>query len=112
MSKPSDPIIVLVTTPDVALADAIAEAAVDQRLAGSAQITPLRTRYRWCDRVHAVQEHEVRLFSRTGCFQALSDLVRSIHSYEVPQVVAVPIVGGTPDFLRWLERTTDSSDPA
>lgn len=121
MGDCSQHIVVLATTRDAAEAERIAERAVTSRLASSAQVSAVRSWYRWEGQVQRTAEHEVRLFTRAACFDALAALIRTLHGYEVPQIVALPIVRGTPDFLNWIdetsevavaEKTADSNDPA
>ena len=107
MGDRSQHVVILVTTSDRDEAERIAEAAVTQKLAGSAQISALDTWYRWEGSVRQAAEHEVRLFTRAACFDAVAALVRTLHGYDVPQVIALPIVRGTPDFLRWIDETSD-----
>ncbi|ACY15728.1 divalent-cation tolerance protein CutA [Haliangium ochraceum] len=87
-------------------AETIARAAVHQRLAASAQIAPVRTVYRWRGAVHETDEHVVRLFTRRARFAELAACVRQHHSYELPQVVAVPIVQAEDAFRRWIDEHT------
>lgn len=101
-------VIVLVTTGSRDEAARIAEAAVSRRLAGSAQLCPLRTWYRWKGSVHEADEQQVSLFTRRDRVDELEALVREHCSYELPQVVAIPIVEGSAEFLRWID---DASRP-
>lgn len=101
-------VIVLVTVGDREEAARIAAAAVERRLAGSAQLSSLRTWYRWKGGVEEADEIQVSLFTRRERFEELAALVRELHSYELPQIVAVPIVEGTAAFLQWIDDTSDA----
>ncbi|MEM7158452.1 MAG: divalent-cation tolerance protein CutA [Myxococcota bacterium] len=103
MSVRTEHVVVQVTAGSRSEAERIAAAAVEQRLAASAQVSALRTWYRWKGAVHEADEHRVDLFTRAARFDALAELVKGMHSYELPQVVAVPLRDGTPEFLAWIE---------
>lgn len=108
MSSVADPpvhVVVQVTTGSREEAERIARALVERRLAGSAQVCPLRTWYRWQGQVHEANEHQVSLFTRSDRFTAVAAAVRELHAYELPQIVAVPLVQGTPEFLRWIDES-------
>lgn len=98
-------VVVHVTTGTREEAERIARALVERRLAASGQVGPLRTWYRWQGRVHEAEEHRVSLFTRRDRFDAVARAVRELHGYALPQIVAVPLVEGTPEFLRWIDES-------
>ena len=110
MSERSEHVVVQVTTGTRAEAERIASAAVEQRLAASAQVSALRTWYRWKGAVHEADEHRVDLFTVAARFEMLAQLVTGLHSYELPQIVSVPLRQGTPEFLRWIEDGTSDGE--
>jgi periplasmic divalent cation tolerance protein len=99
-------VMVQVTTAAPEEAERIARAAVDGGLAASAQIAPVRTRYRWQGASHEADEQLITMYTRLDRFNALADCVRAHHSYEVPQIVAVPIFEAAASFLRWIDEST------
>ena len=103
-------VMVQVTTGSPEEADRIARAAVDGGFAGSAQIAPVRTRYRWQGASHEADEQLITMYTRLDRFQSLADCVRSHHSYEVPQIVALPIYDAAGSFLRWIDESTAPAD--
>jgi periplasmic divalent cation tolerance protein len=104
-------VVVQVTAPSPEEAERIAQAVVDGGLAGSAQIAPVRTRYRWQGAIQDADEHLITMYTRRDRFDALADCVRAQHSYVVPQIVALPILAGTGAFLRWIDETTGADGP-
>lgn len=100
-------IVVQITTGSREQAEHIARTLVEQRLAGSGQVGALRTWYRWEGRVHEADEHQVSLFTRRDCFGAVARAVQQLHAYALPQIVALPLVEGTPEFLRWIDESCD-----
>lgn len=103
MSAAHEHVVVQVTCGSSDEAARVAREAVERRLAASAQVGPLRTWYRWKGRVHEADEHLVSLFTRRDRFEALARFVHEHHGYALPQVVAIPLVEGTPAFLRWID---------
>lgn len=105
MSVTHEHVVVQVTCGRREDAEQLARLAVERRLAASGQVGPLRTWYRWKGELCEADETVVSLFTRGECFDALARLVREHHRYELPQVVALPLCQGTPDFLRWIDQS-------
>jgi periplasmic divalent cation tolerance protein len=71
---------------------------------------PIRTIYRWQGQVHDETEGRVALRTRRSLLPQIIDRVKREHPYEVPSIVAVPIIDGGPDYIAWiLEQTEDSA---
>ena len=99
----SEPIVVLMTAANAEEAERIASMLVDARLAACVQILPpIRSVYRWKGEV--VRENEVLLSAKTTRekFDELDRAVRAIHSYETPEIVALPVAVGSEPYLNWL----------
>jgi periplasmic divalent cation tolerance protein len=103
--------IVLCTVPDRDCAKQIATALVRERLAACVNIVPgVTSVYRWQDKIET--DDELLLLVKTGQESAreLQERICSLHPYELPEIIAVPIEEGLPGYLHWL---TDSlGDPA
>lgn len=100
----TDKIIVLVTAGDVREARKIAKSLVELRLAACVNIVPgMRSLYRWNGKI--VDDREVLLLIKTTRkrFGRVSSAVLANHSYSTPEVVALPIVDGSPHYLAWLD---------
>jgi periplasmic divalent cation tolerance protein len=108
MSAKTEHVVVQVTCGTQQQAEQLARLAVEQRLAASGQVGALRTWYRWQGEVCEAPEHVVSLFTRLDRFDALRDMVREHHAYALPQIVALPLCAGTPEFLGWID---DSCQP-
>ncbi|MEU6427632.1 divalent-cation tolerance protein CutA [Microbispora sp. NPDC046973] len=88
-------------------ADRIASAVVARRLAACAQVVaPISSTYWWAGEVGQAEEWLLLMKTTADRFEDLAACVRELHSYEVPEIVAVPIVQGTPDYLEWIRRET------
>lgn len=100
-------IVVLSTCSSAEEAARIARHLVDSRLAACVAITPgVRSIYRWKDAVEDATEHALTIKTRAELFPQLRDELRRIHSYETPEIVALPIVDGLDAYLQWIDDET------
>ena len=95
--------IVLTTCPDKACAERIAMALVEEGLAACVSILPpMRSIYRWEGKIETASEQLLIIKSVTARFPAIRDRLRALHPYELPEIIAVPIADGLPEYLAWL----------
>jgi periplasmic divalent cation tolerance protein len=102
-SKVSEPIVVLMTTGNREEADRIAAMLVDGGLAACVQVLPeIESVYRWQGETR--KEREVLLLAKTlrSKFDELVRRVTAIHSYETPEIIALPIIAAAEPYLKWL----------
>jgi periplasmic divalent cation tolerance protein len=98
-------LVVLVTTPDSDSGHALARALVEERLAACVNVLPgLRSIYRWEGAVEEADECLLLIKVRTAGVARLAERVVELHPYEVPEVVALPVVAGLEGYLEWVER--------
>lgn len=103
MSASDDPVQVTVTASSPEEAAQLARMAVDRRLAACVQVAgPITSTYRWEGEVTEATEWVCVFKTVAGRLDALSGAVRALHSYEVPEVLVTPVVGGDPDYLGWI----------
>jgi len=101
----TDKIVVLTTCKSAEEAAQIARALVEKKLAACVSVMPtVRSFYRWKGAVEDEQESLLVIKSSRGLFDQLRVEIEKLHSYEVPEVIAVPIVDGSEGYLEWLER--------
>jgi len=100
----TDKIVVLVTCGSAAEAGKIARALVKARLAACGNIVdaPVRSIYRWNGKVEAARERLLILKTSRRRFAALEQAVKKLHSYDVPEIIALPIAAGSADYLQWI----------
>lgn len=92
-------------------ADGIARALVEGRFAACVQILgPLTSVYRWKGKVETNGEWLCLIKSRRGLYGALEAAIRALHPYETPEIVALPLVAGSADYLAWLGAAVASPD--
>ena len=84
-------------------AEQIASELVSRRLAGCVQITgPIASTFRWQGKVETAEEWMCTVKSSRAQLGAIQQLFKEIHPYEVPEVIATPIVDGGEQYLKWL----------
>jgi periplasmic divalent cation tolerance protein len=100
----SERIMVITTVARAEDAEYLAREAVERRLAACVNLLPPMTSvYRWHGEVTREDERLVLFKTRADRFAALRDLLLSIHPYEVPEIIAVPIEMGSDGYLKWLD---------
>ncbi len=107
ITEGGDALVVLITAASREEAERIARRLIDERLAACVNIVPqVRSLFVWEQKLS--QEDEVLLVvkSRRACFQQLADTVKQLHSYSVPEIIALPVVMGSSDYLRWVSDST------
>jgi len=94
---------VVVTAADADQLAGLTRTLVEERLAACGhQIAAIRSVYRWDGAVHDEPEARVALHTRRSLIEALTARVVELHPYDVPCVIALPLVGGNPAYLRWI----------
>ena len=85
---------------------------MEERLAACAQVAgPIRSTYRWQGRVETAEEWHCHLKTSADRAPDLIARIRGLHPYDVPEIIAVPIVGGDPEYLRWVGETATADPP-
>ena len=99
------------TTDSRAEAMELAKAAVESRLAACGQVAgPVASTYWWNDEIERAEEWFVFFKTPADRYEDLAEFLAERHSYDEPEIVATPIVAGSPSFLRWLTDETRASD--
>ena len=105
--KPEDFVVVLVTAGDAEEAARIGRTLVEERLAACASVVgPIRSVYRWRGAVEEAAEHLLLVKARADDLPALEARVRALHSYQLPEVLALPVAAGSAAYLAWLAQST------
>jgi periplasmic divalent cation tolerance protein len=108
----TDKIVVLVTCGSRKEARKIARALVEKRLAACVNEmgAPIRSVYRWKGKVETAEEFLLVIKTTQKRFPALREAVRELHSYEVPEIIALPIVEGSRAYLDWIAESVERRD--
>jgi len=99
-----NPIVVFVTTSSGRESKKISDAVLKDRLAACVNRLPgVSSRYWWKGKIETGREELLLIKTTRAKLPRLIRRVKALHSYEVPEVVALPIVGGNPGYLSWIE---------
>jgi periplasmic divalent cation tolerance protein len=100
----TDKIVVLTTCDSEMLAEQLARHLVEHRLAACVNILPrARSIYRWQEKIEDAGEWVLLIKSRRDLFAALRAEIQRLHTYEIPEVIALPVVDGSEAYLGWLD---------
>ncbi|HEX2297632.1 MAG TPA: divalent-cation tolerance protein CutA [Pseudonocardiaceae bacterium] len=100
-------VIVSSTTDSEESARRLADGAIGAHLGACAQIVgPITSVYRWEGAVQADQEWRVDVKTAADQVPALTEYLKAEHSYDVPEIIATPITGGSAEYLSWLVAET------
>lgn len=103
----TEPITVLTSVGNADEARAIARALVQARLAACVQVLPVQSVYRWQGSINEDPEQQLQIKTTRDRWADVVELIRSLHSYELPVIEALPVCEATPEFLAWLSEQTD-----
>jgi periplasmic divalent cation tolerance protein len=93
------------------VAERIAVELVDLRLAACAQVSgPIASTYRWQGKIENAEEWLCTAKTRRGLLPAIREVLKRLHPYELPELVATPIVDGSEDYLKWLAEQLKTDD--
>lgn len=102
-----DTIVVYITSPNEEEAAKIARTIVEERLAGCVNIIKgIRSIYRWQGNIEDDSEVLMIVKTQGHLFKGLKERVKELHSYTVPEIIALPIVEGSEDYINWLKEAT------
>ena len=103
--------VVMTTVDGEALARALGEKLLDARLAACVQEVRISSRYRWEGRVQC--DDEILLLVKTSKASASAAMrcIEAHHTYDVPEIIALPVTDGLPAYLQWLARESEGTQP-
>ena len=100
-------ILVFITASSQQEAEALGKSLVEKKLAACGNVVPdIRSIFWWRGMIETEQEALLLLKSRSLLFSKIVNVVKSLHSYEVPEIIALPITLGSEDYLTWLDEET------
>jgi periplasmic divalent cation tolerance protein len=101
-SHPANFCLVLVTAGSETEAKTIAQALVTEKLAACVNLFPITSFYTWQSQLQQGPEWQLTIKTQSSCFEALQTRVQELHSYEVPEVIAIPLQAGAEPYLNWI----------
>jgi periplasmic divalent cation tolerance protein len=103
-TNPTDSIVVLITAGSEEEGHKIAKLLVKERKAACVNIVPgVDSLFRWKGKLDSARESLLLVKTRASLFSEIISLVKETHSYEVPEIIALPIIGGSEEYLKWLD---------
>jgi periplasmic divalent cation tolerance protein len=98
--------VILTTTSSLGEAEKIARALLAGKLAACVQVLPIKSYYPWQGQVQVDDEQLLLIKCRSADFEAIATCIRANHSYELPEIVQLPITNGLQDYLGWISQVT------
>lgn len=107
MSENAKHILVLCTCPGSITAKQIAQDLVEKNLAACVNsFSGVHSYFKWGGKLDEAEEYLLLIKTTTDRYEAVEKLIKSLHPYELPEIIAVPISTGLPDYLAWIETNT------
>lgn len=104
----ADYVQVLTTTGSKEEAERISAVLIERRLAACVQVLgPLASRYRWRSDVEEAKEWQCVAKTIAALYPQVEEVIREVHSYEEPEVIAIPILAGSPGYLAWIDESVE-----
>lgn len=100
-------VIITATFPDKESAKQTARLLVEKKLAACVQMFPIESIYMWQGKVCDEGEIMLLIKSNTELFPQISAVIKENHSYEVPEIVQIPVTDGLPEYLKWIGDCTE-----
>ncbi len=96
-------IVLFITTANTEEAQRIAKVLLNERKAACVNIVPeISSLFWWQDKLDSAQESLLIIKTKASVLNEIVRLVREIHSYDIPEIIALPIIGGNQDYLEWM----------
>lgn len=100
-------IVILCTVPSVEVGEALGRGLVEARLAACVNVVPgLSSIYRWEGEIRTDREAQLLIKTRRSLLDRASEHLRASHPYDVPEILALPVAGGSEAYLRWIAGET------
>ena len=103
-----DACIILTTFPDESAAGRVLDGLLEKRLAACVLTLPIQSAYRWEGELRRESEILAQIKTRAALYSEVEAFLRAHHPYEEPEILRVPVTGGSPGYLRWLAVETRS----
>jgi periplasmic divalent cation tolerance protein len=99
---------VITTTDSREAAKKIAETLVKEKLAACVQVSgPISSTYEWQGKIENAEEWVCVIKTRESFYGKVEEAIKTVHTYEVPEIIALPITAGNPAYLAWIDEVTN-----
>ncbi len=102
--------VLMVTASSKQEAETIAKTLVESKLAACVNIFPIQSIYTWQEQVHNEPEFQLFIKTQRRLFSTIETKIRELHSYEVPEIIALPILAGSQPYLNWISENIKVND--
>ena len=103
----NETLLVITNFPDAESATELAQQIVKARAAACVnQLSPCTSTYRWQDKIESATEVPLLIKTTQAAYPRLEKLIREAHPYELPEIIAVPLTTGLPEYLSWIDNET------
>ena len=102
----ADYMVIITTCPNAEQATKLAQMLIKQQLAACVQASDIVSTYRWQGVVETAREVRLMIKARSADYEAIESFIRVTHSYENPEILAVPVAAGSRAYLEWIDTET------
>jgi len=103
----NDFVVIFTTASSQDEAEKISTALLDARVASCVQMQPMKSMYHWKGTIEVADEIHLIIKSMSVHFAEIEKVIKENHSYETPQIVAIPIIDGSAEYLQWIKTSTE-----
>lgn len=100
-------VVIMTAVDSAAAADQLAAGLVEGGLAGCVQVLPATSHYRWDGALQRSAEHLLMVKTASGRADGVQAWLDEHHPYDLPEILVLPVSGGSPGYVRWLQSETD-----
>ena len=86
----------------------IAKTLLSEKLAACISMTPINSFYTWQDKINQDSEWQLSIKTRSNLFEQLAQRITTLHNYDVPEIIALPVIAGSSPYLNWIAENTKS----
>ena len=97
---------ILTTCSSTEGAGALADRLIKEKLAACVQLSPITSYYSWKNQLHRDAEIRLLIKTKTRLYESVERFIKQHHSYEVPQIVQIPITDGSDEYFDWIDENT------
>ena len=105
MSRPENDFVVVFCTAPQGEAESLAKTLVEERLAACVNISPVRSCYIWEGKLNLDEETLLIIKAKKSRFEPLKNRILMLHSYAIPEIIALPIIAGHQPYLDWISQS-------
>lgn len=106
----NDTLLVITNLPDAQTAGQLAQRLIEERAAACVnQLAPCTSTYRWQAKIETATEVPLLIKTTCAAYPRIEQLIREVHPYELPEIIAVPVTAGLPAYLDWVSQETTNT---